>query len=152
MAAWPAPRAPTTAPATPSPSAASTTASAPALNWGNGGGWNDVTADTYPDWVQIVFNGTKTIDHVVVYTLQDNYASPVQPTDTMTFSQYGVTAFTVQGSNGGGTWVTLGTVSGNNLVKRTVNFPAATYDRIRINVTAALACYARITEIEAWGN
>ena len=70
----------------------------------------------------------------------------------MTFSQYGVTAFTVQGSNGGGTWVTLGTVTGNNLVKRTVNFTAATYDRIRINVTAALASYARITEIEAWGN
>ena len=121
------------------------------LNWGHGGGWNDSTANTYPDWVQINFNGAKTIDHVVVYTLQDNYANPVQPTDTMTFSQYGVTAFTVQGSNGGGTWVTLGTVSGNNLVKRTVNFTAASYDRIRINVTAALASYARITEIEAWG-
>ena len=122
------------------------------LNWGHGGGWNDSTANTYPDWVQIIFNGAKTIDHVVVYTLQDNYASPVQPTDTMTFSQYGVTAFTVQGSNGGGTWVTLGTITGNNLVKRTVNFTAASYDRIRINVTAALASYARITEIEAWGN
>ena len=121
------------------------------LNWGQGGGWNDSTADSYPDWVQITFNSAKTIDHVVVYTLQDNYASPVQPTDTMTFSQYGVTAFTVQGSTGGGTWVTLGTVSGNNLVKRTINFTAASYDRIRINVTAALASYARITEIEAWG-
>ena len=121
------------------------------LNWGHGGGWNDSTANTYPDWVQIIFNGAKTIDHVVVYTLQDNYASPVQPTDTLTFSQYGVTAFTVQGSNGGGTWVTLGTITGNNLVKRTVNFTAASYDRIRINVTAALASYSRITEIEAWG-
>ena len=70
----------------------------------------------------------------------------------MTFTQYGVTAFTVQGSTGGGTWITLGTVSGNNLVKRTVNFTAASYDRIRINVTAALASYSRITEIEAWGN
>ena len=121
------------------------------LNWGHGGGWNDSTANSYPDWVQITFNSAKTIDHVVVYTLQDNYANPVQPTDTMTFSQYGVTAFTVQGSNGGGTWVTLGTITGNNLVKRTVNFTAASYDRVRINITAALASYARITEIEAWG-
>ena len=88
--------------------------------------------------MQILFNGAKTIDHVVVYTLQDNYANPLPPTDTMTFSQYGVTAFTVQGSNGGGTWVTLGTVSGNTLVKRTINFTAASYDRIRINVTAAM--------------
>ena len=120
-------------------------------NWGNGGGWNDNTANAYPDWVQINFSGSKTIDHVVVYTVQDNYANPVEPTDTMTFSLYGVTAFTVQGWNGS-TWVTLGSVSGNNLVKHTVNFSAYTTDRIRINVTAALASYSRITEVEAWGH
>ena len=48
-------------------------------NWGNGGGWNDSTANRYPDWVQITFNGAKTIDHVVVYTLQDNYANRSSP-------------------------------------------------------------------------
>jgi hypothetical protein len=86
---------------------------------------------------------------VVVYSLQDNYFNPVEPTDTMTFNAYGVTDFTVQGwvSNA---WVTLGTVSGNNLVKRTVNFTATTTDRIRINVTNALSSYSRIIEIEAW--
>ena len=121
------------------------------INWGHDGGWNDKTANSYPDWVQIIFNGAKTIDHVVVYTLQDNYANPVEPTDTLTFTQYGVTDFTVQGWTGNG-WTTLGTVSGNNLVKRTVNFNAYTTSRIRINVTGALASYSRITEIEAWGN
>ena len=55
----------------------------------------------------------------------------------MTFSQYGVTDFTVQGWTGS-SWTTLATVSGNNLVKRTVNFNAYTTDRIRINVTGAL--------------
>jgi len=121
------------------------------VNWAPGGGWNDATANTYPDWVQITFNGTQTIDHVVVYTLQDNYTNPVEPTDTMTFSLYGITDFNVQGWNGSA-WVTLGTVSGNNLVKRTVNFSAFTTDRIRVNVTNALASYSRIVEIEAWGN
>jgi hypothetical protein len=120
-------------------------------NWGNGGGWNDNTADAWPDWVQINFNGSKTIDHVVVYTVQDNYPNPVEPTDTMTFTLYGITAFTVQGWNGSA-WVTLGSVIGNNLVKRTVNFSAYTTDRIRISVTAALASYSRITEVEAWGH
>jgi hypothetical protein len=48
--------------------------------------------------------------------------------------------------------VTLGSVSGNTLIKRTVNFLAYTTDRIRINVTAALGSYSRITEVEAWGN
>jgi hypothetical protein len=32
---------------------------------GAGGGWNDATSGTFPDWVQINFNGSKTIDRVV---------------------------------------------------------------------------------------
>jgi hypothetical protein len=119
------------------------------LNWGNGGGWNDATANTFPDWVQINFNGTQTINQVIVYTLQDNYANPVDPPATLTFTQYGVTDFQVQGWNGAA-WVTLGAVSGNNLVKRTVSFAAFSTNRIRINITGALASYSRITEIEAW--
>jgi hypothetical protein len=121
------------------------------LNWGNGGGWNDATGNAFPDTVQINFNGSKTINRVVLYTLQDNYASPVEPTDTMTFSLYGITAFTVQGLTGS-TWKTLGAVSGNNLVKRTVTFAPFTTSRIRVRVTNALTSFSRITEIEAWGN
>ena len=119
-------------------------------NWGNGGGWADGTYGTFPDWVQINFSGSKTIDHVVVYTVQDNWANPIEPTDTTTFVQWGLTDFTVQGWNGTA-WVILGTVGGNNLVKRTVNFTAYTTDRIRINITNALGAYSRITEVEAWG-
>jgi hypothetical protein len=121
------------------------------LNWGNGGGWNDATSAIYPDWVQVNFSGTKTIDHVIVYTVQDNYASPVDPSGAMTFTLYGITAFQVQGWNGSA-WVTLGSAAGNNLVKRQVNFAATATDRIRINVTGAMAGFSRITEIEAWGN
>jgi hypothetical protein len=119
------------------------------LNWGNGGGWNDATTNAFPDWVQINFNGTQTINQVIVYTLQDNYVNPVDPPATLTFTQYGVTDFQVQGWNGAA-WVTLGAISGNNLVKRTVSFAAFSTARIRINITAALASYSRITEIEAW--
>src|SRR5437667_8058740 len=67
----------------------------------------------------------------------------------MAFSLYGLVDFTVQGWNGTA-WITLGTVSGNNLVKRTVAFSTYTTDRIRINVTNALNTYSRITEVEAW--
>ncbi|MDQ3268299.1 MAG: Ig-like domain repeat protein, partial [Pseudomonadota bacterium] len=104
--------------------------------WGNGGGWADATGGIYPDWVQINFNGSKTIDRVVVYSLQDNWSSPVDPPDTLTFSAYGVTDFTLQAWNGAA-WVTFATVTGNNLVKRTVTFPAVTTDRVRVNVTNA---------------
>ncbi|HET7778266.1 MAG TPA: Ig-like domain repeat protein, partial [Rudaea sp.] len=117
-----------------------------------GGGWADAVAGVFPDWVQINFAGARTIGHVVVYSVQDDFLEPVEPTDTMTFTKYGLTAFSVQGWNGS-TWVTLGSVSGNNLVKRTVSFAAYTTDRIRVVVTAvADNLWSRITEIEAWGN
>jgi hypothetical protein len=104
----------------------------------------------FPDWVEIAFNGSKTIDRVVVYSGQDNYASPVEPTDNMTFATYGIVDYTVQGATAAG-WVTLATVSGNNLVKRTSTFAPFTTDRIRINITHALQSYSRLTEVEAWG-
>jgi hypothetical protein len=120
------------------------------LNWGQSGGWADATANAYPDWVQINFSGVKTIDRVVVYTLQDNYTNPIEPTDTLTFASYGVTAFSVQGWNGSA-WVDLATVSGNTLVKRSLSFSAFTTDRIRINITGSLNAYSCLVEIEAWG-
>jgi len=130
-------------------SAASTIDGNPTGAWGSDGGWNDATGNAWPDWLQVTLSGQKTIDRVVVYTLQDNFASPSPPTDAMTFSLYGVTAFQVQSWNGGA-WTTLATVTGNNLVKRTVTFAPVTTDRIRVRVTAALQSYSRITEVEAW--
>jgi hypothetical protein len=120
-------------------------------NWGNGGGWNDGTGNAYPDWVQIDFAGTKTISRVVVYTVQDNYANPVEPTDATTFTAYGLIEFAIQGWDET-TWVTLATVTDNNLVKRAVAFNPFTTDRIRVNATKGVGGFSRITEVEAWGN
>ena len=64
--------------------------------------------------------------------MQDNYAAPIEPTATQTFSLYGVTDFTVQywaapvGDRPGGT------ITGNQNVWRTVTFPAVTTSRIRV--------------------
>lgn len=119
--------------------------------WGSGGGWNDATPGTFPDWVEIDFNGQKTIDSAVVYSVQDDYVNPVEPTDSMLFTLRGITDFLVQGFDGTN-WVTLSTVAGNNLVKRRVAFAPFATNRIRIYVTGALASWSRITEVEAWGN
>ena len=129
--------------------AAANNGDAAGTGWGSGGGWNDNTGGTWPDWLQVTFNGQKTIDRVVVTTLQDNYNAPAPPTDAMTFSLYGVTGFQVQTWNGSA-WVTQGTVTGNDRVKRTVTFPPVTTDRVRVNVTSALVVYSRIVEVEAW--
>jgi hypothetical protein len=132
------------------------------INWASGGGWNDATANAFPDWVEIDFrqpqpNGTlvpvaRTIDTINVFTLQDNYGNPVDPTETMTFSAYGITAFEVQYFDGFN-WVTVpgGSVSGNNKVWRKFNFSPVTTTKIRILVNGALASYSRITEVEALG-
>jgi large repetitive protein len=119
--------------------------------WGAGGGWNDATINSYPDWAQITFNGQKSISEIDLFTLQDSYTAPQAPTTTMTFTKYGITAFDVQYWDGAA-WVTLpgGSITGNNLVWRTITFPTVTTDRIRVMVNAALGSYSRIVEIEAY--
>lgn len=121
--------------------------------WGEvGGGWNDATANTYPDWLQVTFNGSKSIDEIDVFTLQDNFSNPSEPTESMTFSQYGIVDFQVQYWNGLG-WQTVsgGSITGNNKVWKKINFSQITTTKIRVNVTSALASNSRITEVEAWG-
>jgi Bacterial Ig-like domain (group 3)/Gametolysin peptidase M11 len=113
--------------------------------------WKDATKGVFPDWVQIAFAGSKTIDRVVVYSVQDNYTAPVEPSDTKTFTLYGLKGFQVQGWNGS-SWVTLATVSNNNLVKRTVNITPYTTSKIRISTTASVDGYSRIVEVEAFGH
>ena len=44
----------------------------------------------------MAFNGSKTIDEVSVFSLQDTYTAPVEPTATMTFFSFGLRAFQIQ--------------------------------------------------------
>jgi hypothetical protein len=75
------------------------------------GYWRDTTYNTWPDWVQVTFNGQKTISEIDIFTAQDNLTSTIEPTPGMTFTTNGVTAFDVQYWTGTA-WVTLQT--GNN--------------------------------------
>ena len=119
------------------------------LNWGAGGGWADVTLNTWPDWLQIDFAATKTINEIDVYTLQDNLAT-TEPSLATTFTQYGITAFDVQYWNGSA-WVTLASVTGNNKVWRQFSFSPVTTSKIRIVVNGGVdAGYSRIVEVEAY--
>ncbi len=120
------------------------------LNFGAGGVWKDATLSMWPDWVEIDFSAAQTIDRVIVYSVQDSNTTPVDPSDTLTFTRRGDTAFDVQTWNGSA-WVTQGSVTGNNLVKRTVPFTATTTTKVRININAAAnGNYSFLTEVEAW--
>ena len=128
------------------------------VNWGSGGGWADATSGVFPDYLEVVFKGSHTIDRINVYTLQDDYKSPKDPGEPsammpFTASGFGLTAFEVQVRDGSA-WVTIGSVSGSDpkYVGREFNFKAVTTDRIRVVTHAAVDNgYSRITEVEAWG-
>src|SRR5437867_3071511 len=121
------------------------------LNWGNGGGWADGTANVWPDWVEIDFNASYPINEIDVLTVQDNYQNPSPPTLDMTFTLYGVTDLEVQYWTGS-TWTDIpgGSVTGNNLVWRQFTFANITTDKIRVLINNSLASYSRVTEIEAY--
>lgn len=127
------------------------------IHWGSapltGSGWQDATTASYPDWLQIDFDGSKTIDEIDLFTAQDTYWDPVEPTESMTFTSYGITNFDVQYWNGSA-WVTVsgGSVTGNNKVWRKITFTAVNTSKIRVVINAALNDYSRIVELEAWGS
>ena len=107
-----------------------------------------------PSWLEINFNGSKTIEEIDVFTIPEcpTCLTQADPSPTQTFSQYGVTGFQVQYWTGS-TWATVpgGSISSNNLVWRKLTFAAITTSKIRVTVTAAATDgVARIAEIEAW--
>ncbi len=114
--------------------------------------WNDAApANTFPDWLQVDFNGSQTIDEIDVFTEQDNWQNPSEPTEAMTFSLYGLTGYDVQYWNGSA-WVTVsgGSVTGNNKIWKKLTFPAVTTTKIRVLTNSSADGYSRLTEVEAW--
>jgi len=122
------------------------------LNWGAGGGWNDGTPNASPDWIEVDFSGAKAIDEVDVFSMQDSYNAPVEPTPAMTFTSWGLRAFEVQYWTGTA-WVDVpnGAVTTNGLVWRQFTFAPVTTSKIRVYITGALNGYSRVIEVEAWG-
>ncbi len=120
------------------------------LNAGYGGNWHSLTA-TFPQWVQVDFNGSKTISEVDVFSLQDDYPNPVEPTEAMTFSLYGLSGFNVQYWNGNA-WVTApgGSITASNKVWKKVSFAPLTTSKIRVLINATADNWSRIVEVEAW--
>ncbi len=121
--------------------------------WGSGGGWNDETSGSFPDWLQVDFSGQKNIDEINIVTLQDGFETAGEPTAETKFTKNGIKDFVVQYWNGRD-WVTVqgGSITGNDLVIITFKFTPVSTTKIRVTVTAALQDYSRIVQFEAWGN
>ena len=122
------------------------------VNLTAGGGWRDDTAGVFPDFVEVDFAGVMRIDEVGVFTQQDAWWSPVEPTETLSFFNNGVTGFEVQYWTGAA-WATIpGTVvASNNKVWRRFTFGAVDTDKIRVMVTASKLQFSTLVEVEAFG-
>lgn len=122
------------------------------LNWGAGGGWNDNTRDVWPDSLEVDFIGPKTIDEIRVYTVQNDFRNPVEPTVATPADLNGNQDFQVQYWDGA-QWVTIpgGNVTGNDKAMRVFTFPLITTTKLRVVITAGRNHFSRITEIEAFG-
>ncbi len=113
--------------------------------WGSGGGWNDATANTYPDTVDISFSAVQTVDQVRIHTLDST---------TYPASQYGIRDFNLYyRATDTGTWVLLKSVSGNTGGVVTVNLDTpvnAKQLRVEVTATNGAGDYSRIIEVEAY--
>jgi bacillolysin len=120
--------------------------------WEQGGGWNDDTRGVWPDHLDVNFNNSRTIHTINVYTLQNNFQSPVQPTADTPADIYGILDFDVQYWNGSA-WVTVpgGAIRGNTKALTTITFADIATSMIRINVLNGRVYYSRIVEVEAIG-
>ena len=119
--------------------------------WEQGtGGWNDATNGQWGDWIVVAFDGEKWIDRVEVTTLQDSYRGADEPSAEARFTRYGIVDFDVE-AEVGNEWRVVGSVRGNDLVRRTVRFAPLRTQRIRVVVHRGLEGYSRIVEIGAYG-
>jgi hypothetical protein len=121
--------------------------------WGKNGVWQDGTQNSWGDWLQVTFDGSKSIHRIDVYSPQDNHLSPIQPTSTMTTTNYALAAFQVQYWTGSA-WsdVPGGNVTGNTNVWRGFTFSPITTTSIRVLVNSAGGGWSRIAEVEAWAS
>lgn len=121
---------------------------------GNAGAYWNTSGAT--GWVVVNLGGTKAVNQVIVYSLQDYWSNPNPPNpipDTLTFNSFGVADFTVQGWNGS-TWVSIAPpITNNRLVKRVVVIdPAFSTSQIRVLLQRGYSSLIFLTEIEVWGS
>ena len=119
-------------------------------NWGNGGGWADGTPGTFPDWVQITFNGSKTIDRVVRLFAAGQLRAAGRAHrqhDLCHLRHHRLHRAGLERGELDRRWPRSAATTWSSA---RVSFAPTTTDRIRINITAARNAGSYITEIEAW--
>ncbi len=113
------------------------------VGWGSGNGWNDDTQGVFPDWVEISFTQTYTLEKIKVFTLD----SATYPAD-----QYGIKDYELQYWDGA-VWQTIETVTGNTQGEIEHYLNSIKTEKIKIQINDSNdGQYARLVEVEAYTN
>jgi hypothetical protein len=122
------------------------------VNLTSGGGWRDETPGVFPDWIEVEFTDAMSIDEINVFTQQDTWWAPIEPTETTSFFNNGIKDFEVQYLHGT-SWVTVpnGLVTNNTKVWRKFTFSPVTTSKIRVFITASRSTASTVVEVEAFG-
>ena len=122
------------------------------MNLTAGGGWRDNTPGVFPDFIEIEFADVMTIDEVSVFTMQDAWWSPIEPTETTKFFNNGISSFEVQYLHGTG-WLTIpGAVVTNNInVWKKFTFAPLVTTKIRLVINGSRSAVSTVVEMEAFG-
>lgn len=122
-------------------------------DWGQGGGWMDSTPGEFPDWVEISFNGSKTVDSINIYTLNSQeYPAGTYGVRNLTFEYWDETS---------ASWKTLKTaednqkdltVTDNTKGMISLSFSSVTTSKVRVNILESNGenDYSRLTEVQVY--
>jgi len=117
--------------------------------WGSGHGWASKSREPLPQWLEVDFGQTRTVERFVVITYQKDQSAE-------TAAKWGVRDYAIQGRD-------AGTQKWRPLAKATADYPVkvrvhrlakpAHIDRFRILISkvAPLDGQARLLQVEAWG-
>lgn len=109
--------------------------------WGTPGvGWQDDTPGTFPDTLTINFGTARTLDKLIVYTLD----STTQPASTNGVRDYSIEYWD------GNAWKLLTSVTGNSQGVITSTFGAINTSQVRLNITAANGASSNILQVQAF--
>ncbi len=112
--------------------------------WGAGGGWNDATKGSFPDWLQVTFDEPTTVGRVDLYTL-DSAKYPA--------AGYGLSAWDVELLTDG-SWQTVAQVRDNTAAEAASAFTPQTATALRVVTLASNEgpTYSRVAELEAYAS
>lgn len=124
--------------------------------WGNpygqGGGWNDGTVDSWPDYIGCNFGRTKSVARAVVTTFQDNFSTPrEEPYLGLIVGHYGIETYSVQVLDTASTWITVASTEDSDDIIKVFEFFPVSASACRLKVDEGYGGYSRVVEFECGG-